>query len=191
MGKMLKLYLRPKSLLVFGLTFFLGYYLAESYVRNPKSFQVSSAARTPAAPNFTLKNLNGETVSLTDFRGKYVFLNFWATWCFPCREEMPSMDSLYRKFRSSNRFEMLAVSLDRQGEAVVKPFVNKYGFSYPILLDEENRTVENYGVVSIPSTFILSPEGEIIEKIFGSRDWSRDEVFLFFDELLNGQKQPV
>ena len=100
------------------------------------------------------------------------------------------MESLYNKFRS-NRFEMLAVALDRQGEKMVRPFVKKYGFSFPILLDAENQTTENYGVVSIPATFLLNPEGKIVEAVHGSRDWSQEEVFKFFEELLEGQEQGV
>ena len=187
---MFKLYLRPKSLLVFFLTLILGYYLAESYVQTPGAYHPLSAAKTTTPPNFTLKNLSGQTVSLSDYRGKYVFLNFWATWCFPCREEMPSMDSLYKKFRS-NRFEMLAVALDRQGERMVKPFVKNFGFSFPILLDAENQTTEIFGVVSIPATFILNPEGEIVEAVHGSRDWSKEEVFKFFEDLLKDHEQGV
>ena len=81
------------------------------------------------APNFTLKNLEGKDVSLIEFRGKFVLINFWATWCGPCKIEMPSLESLYQKFKNKN-FAMLAISNDMFGETVVKPFVKTHKLSF-------------------------------------------------------------
>ena len=77
------------------------------------------------APDFTLMTMDNKKISLKDFRGKYVFLNFWATWCGPCIDEMPSMERFYQKFKSKKNFEMLAVSIDKGGAEVVKRFVKE------------------------------------------------------------------
>lgn len=180
----MKIYLLPKSILVFTLTLILGYLIAETYIDHHSPGNLLYAAKLTPAPDFTLKQLGGKSVSLSHFRGRYVFLNFWASWCLPCLEEMPSMEKLYRQFKS-DRFEMLAVSLDRQGVTKVKPFVKEHGFTFPVLLDESNSTFDLFELAGIPATFILNPEGEIIEKLQGSRDWSKTEVFKYFDQLLN------
>lgn len=186
----MNLFLKPKNVLVFSLTFILGYFLVSSNLAGHRFGMGISAAKSVSAPNFTLKTLDGKKVSLSDFRGKYVFLNFWATWCFPCRMEMPSMEKLYQKFKSSP-FQMVAVSLDRQGEKIVRPFVNDQGFNFMILLDESNSTVDTYGVSGIPSTLIISPEGNIIDRLNGATDWSKDEVFDYFQGLFNAHKSPA
>lgn len=123
------------------------------------------------APDFTLPDLNGNEVSLSDFRGKVVFLNFWATWCPPCRKEMPSMEVLYQRLKDKD-FELLAVSLDRQGSSAVEPFIRDYGLTFPILLDLNGDLARTYKVRGIPSTFIVDKEGLIAERVVGARDWS-------------------
>ena len=90
------------------------------------------------APNFLLKDLEGFQVSLDQFRGKVVLLNFWATWCGPCRIEMPAMEQLYKSF-SRKDFEILAVSTDPQGAAVTRPFQREMGFTFPVLHDADFR----------------------------------------------------
>ena len=116
------------------------------------------------APNFTLKNLAGEEVSLKDYRGKKVMVNFWATWCPPCKEEMPAMEKFYKA--NSKEVEILAVNLDPQNN--VKGFVEEKGLTFPILLDEEGSTQQAYSVISIPTTLILDEQGLIVKKHIGS-----------------------
>jgi peroxiredoxin len=116
------------------------------------------------APNFILKNLAGEEVSLKDYRGKKVMVNFWATWCPPCKEEMPAMEKFYKK--NSKEVEILAVNLDPQNN--VKGFVEEKGLTFPILLDEEGSTQQTYSVISIPTTLILDEQGLILKKHIGS-----------------------
>jgi peroxiredoxin len=107
-----------------------------------------------AAQDFGLPNLRGDYVRLSDYRGKVVFLNIWATWCPPCREEMPSMESLYQRLKGRD-FEMLAVSIDREGEKVVRPFAAKYGLTFPALLDPDSKTSRLCGLTGIPESFII------------------------------------
>lgn len=132
--------------------------------------------------NFTLKKLNGKEVSLSDYRGKVVFLNFWATWCPPCRGEMPSMEKLYQKFKGKD-FVMLAVSL-REKEKTVEKFVQKNGLTFPVLLDPRGKAGGDYMVSSIPTTYLIDKQGKIIGRAIGGRDWANENSFNLFSALL-------
>src|SRR5215217_7420130 len=127
------------------------------------------------APNFQLRDLGGNMITLAQLRGKIVLLNFWATWCGPCRVEMPAMEQLYRTF-SHKEFEILAVSTDPQGAAVTRPFQQEMGFTFPILHDSEYRVGLTYGARSLPMTFMVDRQGVIRQKIFGARDWDSPEA---------------
>ena len=135
------------------------------------------------APNFTLKNLEGKEVSLNEFRGKYVLVNFWATWCGPCKIEMPSLETLYQRFKNKN-FVMLAISNDMYGATVVKPFIKANKINFPVLLDQHLKASNGFGVVSLPSTFMIDPKGEIIGAILGAEDWATPNTILYFENLL-------
>jgi peroxiredoxin len=127
------------------------------------------------APNFHLRDLAGNMMSLSQFRGKVVLLNFWATWCGPCRVEMPAMEQLYRTI-PRGEFEILAVSTDPQGVAVTRPFQREMGFTFPILHDSEYRVGIIYGARTLPLTFMVDRQGVIRKKIFGARDWDSPEA---------------
>jgi len=120
------------------------------------------------APNFRLKSLAGNTVRLSDYRGKVVIVDFWATWCPPCRKEIPDFVSLFREF-SGRGLMILGISLDHQGEKVVKNFVRKYGVNYPILMTDGKVDQLYGGVSAIPTTFIIDREGIIRKKHVGYR----------------------
>ena len=135
------------------------------------------------APNFTFPGLDGEMVNLTDYRGKVVFLNIWATWCTPCRQEMPSMERLYRELKGED-FEILAVSIDALGAKAVAPFMKEYELSFPALLDTGGTIQRLYGTTGIPETFIINKEGVIEQKIIGSRDWAKPEAIGFLRNLI-------
>ena len=127
------------------------------------------------APNFQLRDLAGNVVTLSQLRGKIVLLNFWATWCGPCRVEMPAMEQLYRTF-PRREFEILAVSTDPQGAAVTRPFQQEMGFTFPILHDSEYRVGLTYGARTLPMTFMVDRQGIIRQKVFGARDWDSPEA---------------
>ena len=135
------------------------------------------------APNFTLKNLEGKEVSLSDFRGKHVLVNFWATWCGPCKIEMPSLEALYQRFKNKN-FVMLAISNDMFGATIVKPFVKANKISFPVLLDQRLKASNAFGVVSLPATFMIDPKGKILGALYGAEDWATPSNILYFENLL-------
>lgn len=121
---------------------------------------------TPA-PNFSLKTQDGKTVELKKLAGKVVVVNFWATWCGPCRAEIPGMLELYEKYRSKG-LEIVGVSLDRGGWDVVTPFVTKMNITYPVVLGDMKLTDAYGGVQAIPTTFVIDKKGNIVEKQVGA-----------------------
>ena len=137
------------------------------------------------APNFLLKDLEGFQVTLDQFRGKVVLLNFWATWCGPCRIEMPAMEQLYKSFSRKN-FEILAVSTDPQGAAVTRPFQREMGFTFPVLHDADFRIGLRYGARTLPMTFLIDPHGIVRKRIYGARDWNTPEGRRLVQSLMEG-----
>ncbi len=133
----------------------------------PRPAETAPVIGRPAA-DFALKDLAGRTVRLADQKGKTVFLNFWASWCPPCREEMPSIERLHRRLKGRD-FVILAVSLDRSD---IRSFVEEGKYSFTILLDPQSEVARNYGVTAIPTTFIVDKNGVIRQKVLGGRDWS-------------------
>jgi peroxiredoxin len=140
-----------------------------------------------AAPDFTLTTLEGQPTQLRDFRGKLVLLNFWATWCAPCLHEMPSMERLYQTFKQTE-FVLLAVSMDRQGDDVARPFVDTLQLTFPVLLDPVSEVGRHYGVRGLPTTYLIAPDGRLIGAVIGARDWSRTEAKALIAGLL---RQPL
>ena len=145
--------------------------------------QVNAKEKAPLAQDFTLKNLDGEEVTLRQFRGKYLLINFWATWCGPCKIEMPSLEKLYSRFKSDN-FEVLGISNDMFGDQVVRPYIKANHLTFPMLLDQRMTVSHQYGIVSLPTTFLINPNGEIIGVLQGAEDWSSPETLLYFENLL-------
>jgi peroxiredoxin len=135
------------------------------------------------APNFQLRDMEGRIVSLSDLRGKVVLLNFWATWCGPCRVEMPAMERLYRTYDRKD-FEILAVSTDAQGVAVTRPFQQENRLTFPILHDADFRVGLSYGARTLPMTFMVDRQGIVRQHIFGARDWEAPEAHQLIEMLM-------
>lgn len=140
------------------------------------------------ATDFTLENLQGEKVTLSAFRGKVVFLNIWATWCPPCREEMPSLETLYDDFKNHKDFVMLAVSQDIKGRKAVLPYIHKHGYRFEVLLDPDNKVGEAYDVSGVPETFIIDQKGRIVAHHMGAFNWARPDVKNALEELLDSKQ---
>jgi peroxiredoxin len=128
-----------------------------------------------AAFDFTLPDLDGHPVRLREFSGKLVLLNFWATWCAPCLQEMPSMQRLYHTFKQTD-FVLLAVSMDRQGAQAAKPYTERLQLTFPVLLDHTNDVGRQYGVRGLPSTYLIDQDGRLLGAAIGARDWHRTEA---------------
>ena len=135
------------------------------------------------APEFTLSDVEGRPVRLRDFQGKLVFVNFWATWCPPCRLEMPSMERLYQTFKQTD-FAMLAVSIDRQGVQVVKPFMEELKLTFPSLVDSNMEVARRFGLRGLPTTYLIDREGRLIGAAVGGRDWYSTEAKALIAGLL-------
>ena len=125
------------------------------------------------APDFDTVDLDGEIWTLSKLRGQVVFLNFWATWCPPCREEMPSMERLNAKM-PADKFEMLAL-YNKDDPTKVKDFVTKLGLTMPILDDHKDIIGARYGLTGLPETFIIDKQGVIREKFIGPSEWDSPE----------------
>lgn len=137
------------------------------------------------APDFSLADLNDKPYRLSDFRGKVVFLNFWATWCKPCREEMPSMEILNKNFEKDG-LVILAVSIDRVTTTKdIPPFVKGMNLSFPVLIDSWGKTDKPYKRMGVPETFIIDQQGIIQEIVIGPRDWTRLDSLQTLTKLLN------
>jgi peroxiredoxin len=136
-----------------------------------------------APRDFTLPALTGESVSLSNYKGQVVFLNFWATWCGPCRNEMPSMESLYNRYKDKG-LRMLAVNGGESRKQVID-FMEANSLTFPALLDENGKVHSSYGIQSIPRTCIIDKEGKIILRIVGSINWDTPKIHAAIESLLN------
>ncbi len=160
----------------------------------PSSEKEGKAQAAPAAPagmigltapDFTLTDMQGQQVSLSQFRGKIVILNFWATWCPPCVEEMPSMEQLYREFKDQD-LVVLAVNVESSGQEAVSEFLAKKSYSFKILLDPDAETQNTYGVFRLPESFLIDRNGVVVEKVIGGRNWRLGDLYEKISFLLKG-----
>ncbi len=136
-------------------------------------------------PDFSLANSEGKKISLKDFRGKTVFLNFWATWCEPCREEMPAMEKLYQDYKNKN-FVVLAINVkDRRQEALA--FVKELKLTYPVAFDPNAEVASLYGAWGLPTTYLIGPKGEGLARGWGPAEWYGPASKKLFQELLEEQ----
>ncbi len=138
-------------------------------------------------PQFELEDLSGNKVSLKDYKGKIVFLNFWASWCPACRIEMPSMEKLWQKFKDKD-FVIVAVDLGEPKEKVLS-FIKQNKLTFPVLLDKKQKTMRPYQITAIPTTYIIDRDGKIIGKAIGAREWDKEESIKLFEFLLKDKKE--
>ncbi len=136
-----------------------------------KEMKVEMPTMLIEAHDFEMKLLDGRELPLRDLQGKFVLLNFWATWCAPCLREMPDMEALQEAVGSEN-LTVLAVSMGETEERVQK-FLKMHGFTFPIVADTEMEIVQLYGVKNIPITYLISPKGVILGRALGPREWNR------------------
>ena len=155
---------------------------------NPKSSSVRKAA-----PNFELKDTDGHSVALSDFRGKVVLLNFWATWCGPCKTEIPWFVEFEKRYKGEG-FAVLGVALDEEGWTVVKPFLNEAKVNYRVMLGNDSVSQQYGGVDSLPTTFILDQNGGIASTHVGlvsKSDYETEIKELLHAKTTSGGAPPV
>jgi len=137
-------------------------------------------------PEFSLSTPDGKKISLKDFRGKIVLLNFWASWCVPCREEMPAMEKLYQEYKQKN-FAILAIAVkDRKQDAI--DFVKELKISYPVALDPEAQVGSLYGAWGLPATYLIGPNGEGLARGWGPAEWYGSGARKLVKDLLDGKR---
>ncbi len=160
---------RPIFFVIFFLVSGIGIFLfARPKVEDLKHAEFSDQQ---AAPDFMLKDVNGKDVRLSDFRGKIVILNFWATWCGPCRKEMPDFIELQNQY-AKDGLQFVGIALDQEGAAKVKPFVEKNKIGYPILIGNNDIADKYGGMNAIPVTFLIDRKGMIRGHYIGMRQKS-------------------
>lgn len=142
---------------------------AEEKPTKPPGDKAPTSPGGKPAPSFTLQDLNGKTVSLSDLKGKVVILDFWATWCPPCVIEIPHFIALYEQYKDQG-FAMVGISVDREGVSVVKSFARKYQVNYPILMADGQVANAYGGITGIPTTFVIDSAGNIRHKYIGYQD---------------------
>ncbi len=144
------------------------------------------------APRFLSMTPGGEKIGIDDFKGKLVVLNFWATWCPPCRLEMPSMERLYQEFKGEG-LEVVAINF-MEREKPITSFLKENGFTFPVLLDKKGEIARSYGVHGLPVTFLIARNGNLLAKSMGYKDWYKPDIRQLISTLLKDDstlRQPV
>jgi thiol-disulfide isomerase/thioredoxin len=135
-----------------------------------------------ATPALELEDVDGKVHRLGDYKGKVVLLNFWATWCGPCREEMPSMQSLGDSLKS-RPFAVLAVNVG-EGPRAARAFGEKMALRFPILLDQDMKTTRAWSARVLPASFVIAPDGKVAYSYLGAIDWNSPEVRTRLERLM-------
>lgn len=142
------------------------------------------------APDFCLESLKGEKIQLKNLKGKVIFLNFWATWCGPCKEEMPSMETLHQQLKDRD-FVFLTIAVDYDGAKTVKKFMEKHRYSFPVLLDPGSKMLQSFEISRIPATIFIDRNGRMIGRAIGPRNWCCPDVLALLDQLLNSDSKRI
>jgi len=135
------------------------------------------------APGFLLSDPSGKTYTLSELKGSVVFINFWATWCPPCNEEMPSVQNLYNGFKDNKEFRMVTI-LYKDDYDKAMAYLRQNNYTLPVLIDREGKAAKAYGVTGVPETYIVDKQGVLRQKVIGPADWNSTEVDSFISNLL-------
>ena len=150
-----------------------------------KALSIIRPEQAVEAADFRLPDPDGRRVSLREHRGKVVFLNFWATWCGPCRIEMPEMEKLYQEFKARD-FVILAVDF-RESPAQVRRFTQELKLTYPVLIDEDGSVFQTYLVRGLPATYLIDRKGIMVGRAVGLRYWYSGEARAFIWSLVEAR----
>jgi len=171
--------------LLFSSTAFF-FLVANSALAHQESFKAMGVApprNEMPAPDFTLQTSNGNSVSLSDFKGKAVLLNFWATWCVPCKKELPSMQKLYDAVKLDG-VEVVAISIDRDKKDRIHQYIKNYNLTFPVLLDPGQKVRKDYFIMGLPTSYLIGADGKLKGFISGAREWNSAASKKMFSTLV-------
>jgi len=152
-----------------------------------RDFGVQLPQQRKPAPEFALPKLGGGEISLAEARGKLVLLHFWATWCVPCRHELPLLHRLEQGLDASE-FRMININVNRSDSGDVRGFINKVSSGFHTLLDAQGSVRNRYAVRGLPTTYLIGKDGKIIGRMIGERDWTSPEAKAMLESLLESGK---
>ena len=152
-----------------------------------KSLRITPPSIWIEAHDFTVEINDGRIINLKDYHHRFVLLNFWATWCLPCLKEMPDLEKAYQKMWSK-KLIVLAVGMGEDKNSIGK-FAEKHGFTFPMVADTTLEIARLYGVENIPITYLINPEGVIIGRALGIRDWASPKLLEFMDSKIESANE--
>lgn len=186
---MMKIKLRNWKSLLVALLFLGGSAVPLIAVADPfEPFGVARPRTIKPAPDFVLQDIHGKPVNLKQFKGKPILLNFWATWCGPCKEELPSMQRLHEASKSNGAIQIIAISIDRFNIDKVSQYARDLHLSFPILLDPDRETRSAYFVRSLPTSYLIDADGKLQGFISGARKWDSPTARQVFQSLARPKK---
>lgn len=153
----------------------------------PDRFDITRPRERLPAPAFSLPRVDGGQAALGDWKGRVVLLNFWATFCEPCREEMPALQRLWKAFGDQG-LVVVAVSVDRGDTQQVRRFVQAEGLDFPVLLDRDGRVREDYEITGLPTSYLIGRDGRFIGRAIGAREWDGPDARALFEGILRRQQ---
>jgi len=177
---------RMKQVVFVGILAIAAVLVVAVFVSKHKGNSDKVITKGDRAPEFGLPNLNGQIINLSDFRGKFVMVHFWATWCPPCVDEIPTLAYLNQQLAGRD-FAMLAVSVDEGGGPAVGSFLQQKALNLPVLLDPDRATAERYGTRKFPETYLLDREGIVRYKVIGPADWRDPDAIKILKDLISSR----
>jgi len=151
---------------------------------SPQQNGLANQTSNPIAPDFTLKDLNGKSVKLSDYRGKIVILNFWAVWCKYCKEEMPDLNELNKILEKDNEAVILAVDVQESSDTV-NSFLSTNNINLKVLMDKDGSVTQTYGITGYPTTFIINKDGTVYTYIPGATN--KETLQEILEKVKNGE----
>lgn len=171
-----------KKAIILMVILFTGVLVVIFGVKKEETSRMSTAVGLDA-PEVSLRDASGKTYLLSELKGSVVFVNFWASWCQPCKDEMPSIQGLYNRFKDDPRFRMLTV-IYRDDYEKAKSFMRDNKYEFPVFTDIEGRSARSYGVTGVPETYIIDKRGTLREKVIGPAEWDSAGAVSLISKLL-------
>jgi len=172
-------------------------WLATTLIRGLAGLTIGFALLAPGmasaepASDFTLRDIDGKSVSLSELKGNVVIMSFWATWCGPCKEEMPHLQKMYGDLKDQGLTVLSIATDDARSASRVKPFIKKNGYSFPVLLDRDSTVIGTYNPPkTLPYTVVVDQKGEVVKRHSGYNPGDEEELRHLVDELLSGKAPP-